>query len=110
MASCKDCIHYNICCLWSTADLEESEAYKYCFGNFKAAADVVPKSEVDKLRTDFGKSVRRCEEIAISAIQKAKTEVAREIFEEADKIFMANCLSLETYKAWCELKKKYTEA
>ena len=37
------------------------------------------------------------------------SEVAREIFEEADKIFMATCLSLETYKAWCELKKKYTE-
>ena len=36
-----------------------------------------------------------------------KSEVAREIFEEADKIFMATCLSLETYNAWCELKKKY---
>ena len=37
------------------------------------------------------------------------SEVAREIFEEADKIFMANCLSLETYGAWLELKKKHTE-
>ena len=37
------------------------------------------------------------------------SEVARKIFEEADKIFMANCLSLETYGAWLELKKKYTE-
>ena len=36
-------------------------------------------------------------------------DVAREIFEEADKIFMATCLSLEAYNAWCELKKKYTE-
>ena len=38
--------------------------------------------------------------------RKAK-DVAREIFEEADKIFMATCLSIETYKAWCDLKKKY---
>lgn len=37
------------------------------------------------------------------------SEVASEIFEEADKIFMANCLNLETYGAWLELKKKYTE-
>ena len=44
-----------------------------------------------------------------SGLKQAKADVAREIFEEADKIFMANCLSLETYKAWCELKKKYTE-
>ena len=41
MATCKDCIHYGICSLWSTKDLEEDEAYKYCFGNFKSAADVV---------------------------------------------------------------------
>ena len=38
-----------------------------------------------------------------------RSEVAKEIFEEADKIFMETCLSLEAYKAWCELKKKYTE-
>lgn len=33
--TCKDCIHYNICCLWSTSDLDKDESYKYCFGNFK---------------------------------------------------------------------------
>lgn len=38
-----------------------------------------------------------------------QSDTAREIFEEADKIFMATCLSLETYKAWCELKKKYIQ-
>ena len=41
MATCKDCIHYGVCCLWSTTDLEEEEAYKYCFENFKPASDVV---------------------------------------------------------------------
>ena len=40
---------------------------------------------------------------------RKQSEIAEEIFAEADKIFMATCLSLETYKAWCELKKKYTK-
>lgn len=44
-----------------------------------------------------------------SQAPNVERNVAREIFAEADKIFMATCLSLETYKAWCELKKKYTE-
>ena len=45
----------------------------------------------------------------VNAGYRKSTDVAREIFEEADKIFMATCLSLETYNAWCELKNKYTE-
>ena len=39
--TCRDCIHYNICCLWSTNDLDEDEAYRFCFGNFKSDADMV---------------------------------------------------------------------
>jgi hypothetical protein len=39
----------------------------------------------------------------------AKTEVAREIFEEIDPVFMSFCTSLEAYTAWKNLKKKYTE-
>lgn len=39
--SCQDCIHYNICCLWTTTDLDEDRAYEYCFGNFKSAFDMV---------------------------------------------------------------------
>lgn len=46
IATCKECIHYNICSLWSTTDLESDEAYKFCFGNFKPASDVVPRSEI----------------------------------------------------------------
>ena len=46
MKRCQHCIHYNICSIWSTTDLDKDEAYKYCYGNFKDIADVVPKSEV----------------------------------------------------------------
>lgn len=82
MARCKDCIHYNICCLWSTTDLDENESYKYCFGNYKDTADVVPRAEV-----------------------------AREIFEEIERlvdIYLDG--ELQFTGALEDLKKKYTEA
>ena len=37
------------------------------------------------------------------------SEVAREIIEEAEKIFMFTCSSLEAYTDWQNFKKKYTE-
>lgn len=39
--TCRECIHYNICSLWTTSDLDEDRAYKYCFGHFKSTSDVV---------------------------------------------------------------------
>ena len=39
--SCDKCFHHNICVLWSTSDLVEDEAHKYCFDNFIDVADVV---------------------------------------------------------------------
>lgn len=41
MATCNDCVHHDICSLWSTTDLIQDEAQKYCNGNFKNKADVV---------------------------------------------------------------------
>ena len=32
---CSDCMHYKICSLWATTDLDEDEAHKYCFGNYR---------------------------------------------------------------------------
>jgi hypothetical protein len=37
------------------------------------------------------------------------SEVAREIIEEAEKIFMFTCSSLVAYTDWQNFKKKYTE-
>ena len=94
MARCKDCIHYNVCCLWSTKDLDEDEAYKYCFGNFKTTADVVPKSEVEKIFEDIEKMLKNQEVVAKNPREK----------ELGDWI-------LHNYipKKIAELKKKYTE-
>lgn len=39
--NCKDCFHYEICCLWSTEDLIESEHHKYCFGRFKDRNNII---------------------------------------------------------------------
>ena len=39
--TCQDCIHYNICSLWTTTGLDEDKAYEHCFGNYKYYADVV---------------------------------------------------------------------
>jgi hypothetical protein len=37
--TCKDCIHYEICSLWSTTDLDEDKTYEFCYGRFKDKAD-----------------------------------------------------------------------
>lgn len=33
--TCKDCIHYEICSLWTTTDLNDDKAYEHCYGRFK---------------------------------------------------------------------------
>ena len=69
-------------------------------------ADVVPKSEVDKW-------IRECEELQGRLIELEK-EVAREIFEEIEKISEIYENRAETVCYFpngflTELKKKYTE-
>lgn len=34
--NCSNCLHYEVCSLWTTTDLDEDEAYKYCFGRYKS--------------------------------------------------------------------------
>ena len=45
--------------------------------------------------------------VLIDAGYRKASEVAREIIEEADKIFMATCVSLEAYTVWHNFKEKY---
>lgn len=37
--TCKDCIHYEICSLWATEDLDDDKAYEYYYGCFKNKED-----------------------------------------------------------------------
>lgn len=69
MAKCSDCIHYSVCSLWSTSDLEKDEAHKYCFGNFKNAADCrktsdVAREVIDEINNGIDIKDFNCSEIA----------------------------------------------
>lgn len=71
-------------------------------------ADVVPKSEVERLENTYSRAVRKADKKAIVAIQNAKQEVAREIFEAINEDCFDQFGYFE-YEAYAELKKKYTE-
>lgn len=111
-----------------------------------STADVVPRSEVEKLEKEssafaeiihkqedeiqqlrkslltkqaleeeFSKSVKKIEKQALKTIEKAKQEVAREIFKEIEKLayrFMNDNHYIFPDMVWdiAELKKKYTES
>ena len=77
-------------------------------------ADVVPKSEVDFLHKTIAENAQRALEVTLEEIEKAKSEVAREIFEEIEKYIERywngdHYSMYEMEKEVAELKKKYTE-
>ena len=79
------------------------------------AAGVVPKSEVERLENTYNRAIRKIDNKTIATIRNAKQEVAREIFEEIEKI----CADFPLYgnqdtlilseRDFAELKKKYTD-
>ena len=119
MARCEGCIHEKVCLHRSNI---QSETYAYMgvkydterCKNFISAADVVPKSEVEKLEA-YIDDLNDSKEHLVVMLEEAKTDVAREIFEDiennyADFLFdgYRNIVVL-TEKDFAELKKKYTE-
>ena len=50
--SCTDCIHYEICSLWATTDLDKDEAYRYCFGRYRPK---IPENAVVLTREEYKK-------------------------------------------------------
>jgi hypothetical protein len=83
-------------------------------------ADVVPRSEVDMIHHLLKDAWKRIEELdnLCGELQKAKDEVAREIFEEIDRahedciVVLGDMGYLQPQKfvqKFAELKKKYTE-
>lgn len=125
MAECKDCIHYDM--------------YKYrplaigvdICDVFRNTADVVPKSEVERLQAEVERLKKDNEYILMQhrfqrrpsgdcwndVIEKAKAEVAREIFEEIESLLIrytfednyGDYISTTVTDEFAELKKKYTE-
>lgn len=100
---CENCNNKNYC------EKEKCPVYKV------SAADVVPKSEVVLASSDAVKMLIECHGYALTHDADIKKEVAREIFEEIEKLsreFMNNEHYIFGDMLWdiAELKKKYTEA
>ena len=86
-------------------------------------ADVAPKSDVDKWYHEYHAIKdelkqekmyhRETEKLAdkyFNELQTAKSEVAREIFKEIERVVnYALCVDITDWSAYTELKKKYTE-
>ena len=71
-------------------------------------ADVVPKSEVVLASSDAVKMLIECHGYALTHDSDVKREVAREIFEEIEKLHLHVTNDFDA-RRYAELKKKYTE-
>ena len=101
---------------FSDAPCEPSECLLLREIQILPTADVVPKSEVEALLKENARWLmeyanQRAE--VNSIIEKAKQEVAREIFEEFERLMENNevyfCQTDEMREEFAKLKKKYTE-
>jgi hypothetical protein len=82
---------------------------------FKPTADVAPKSEVEKLQNELviWKQNRFNLYQKLECYEKARQKVAREIFEEIEKMLIdsthiPDCARFVDIDKLAELKKKYT--
>lgn len=147
MARCKECYHYEICAkqcrmvqidehTWDNYE-ELDDVEKFC-EHYKHTADVVPKSEPERLvdrwigsgeLTPDEKTLRLIEALCDEAkryeryyfnheydklIGEAKAEVAKEIFEEIEnlmdkKFIITHGVVLVSKENFAELKKKFEE-
>lgn len=137
MARCKDCFHWEACkemyeAMGNSLPGDFSGSAERC-NTFVPSADVVPKSEIDELKTKLEGYRQVCGEILIKngvtvglldgketvyipksiakvtkelAIRSTKQEVAREIFEEIDRMCI-DTFGNFNHRVFAELKKKH---
>ena len=102
---------------YSTAVTEDgkvvADAIRDIIAVITPTADVVPKSEVEKLKADVEvwKQNRFNIYQKLECYKMTRAKVAREIFEEIEKHLIFNAYGIATIsdKTFAELKKKYTE-
>ena len=110
LAYCKDCNSYNgVMCRACAFDDAMSFIEDY------PTADVVPKAGVEMLKKIILTNVESTE----FEVKEAKARLAREIFEEIEKLIFSKCFSVRADRdvtgliidgeMLAELKKKYTE-
>lgn len=80
--SCIDCIHYEICSLWTTTDLDADEAYKYCFGRYRPR---IPENAVVLNVSEYVR-LKSIEENINRVIKQKCKDTAKEIYEEIYRI------------------------
>ena len=109
MARCKNCIHFGICKKgfpWA-----DGKGGGWC-ENF-LTADVVPREEVARLQSKINRLEKYDEErdIALHSrlIANARSEAAKEIFEEIDNKIGFQHDVIDILNILDELRKKYTE-
>lgn len=131
MPRCEDCIHNECCSIFIPirVALCDDDADKKC-ELFKSAADVVPKSEYDRLEKLFNDMTQEAKGY-LNRLYGIRAEVAREIFEEIEEYAELQIESLNIAEKvdsrgadffgggkqafvllldrLAELKKKYTE-
>lgn len=118
---CQSCFHRDVC--------PEYHPETYSCVHHLDEADVVPRAEIDKLQevnADLNESLRLASEankdlqaevdrlrFNLNAVlderAEDKAEVAREIFEEMDKIMLPLLHEVSQVYIYTKLKKKYTE-
>ena len=108
MARCKECLHYDLCVSIEACHLRiilaGDKADERC-KLFNATADVVPKSEVEKLKIEI-----EALKIANEKMYAANKAQAMEIFEEIERLSRPIHNEYHIYRPrYAELKKKYTE-
>lgn len=82
--TCTDCIHYEICSLWATTDLDEDEAYKYCFGRYRSK---IPENAVVLTREEYDEFLRQnfIIDMLKDCIKDARKEMAKKVMEDCLK-------------------------
>jgi putative component of membrane protein insertase Oxa1/YidC/SpoIIIJ protein YidD len=111
MARCEECLHYELCSYNTYEQAKyfgrDKEIYITIKNNtackfFKPTADVVPKSEVEKLE----RTVKYLEGVCESLPDKVRAEVAREIISDMRKL-INGYENIDIYLD--RIEKKYTE-
>lgn len=110
--TCKNCIHYNICALWTTTDLEQDEAHKYCYHHWQPE---LPKGSVVLYHDEAQKyyaykiiepQIKGCldRELALEKqLKEARKQAVKEVLEKTKE----KCKELEDkFSHLCKSKKE----
>ena len=113
---CRNCFHSYVCEQFNENKDDNNKKCHFLNDHYVPIADVVPKSEVDRLTNILDSYALQYGTVMDKhiVIEKARQEVAREIFEEIEKLSNVYQFPKDAHRVldesdYAELKKKYTE-